>query len=133
MCNTGRSPPGQPMWCLWRSKWHWNTLFSGFPLSISFHRSYILIYYRRGDTKPVGGRSSRQSYPTDMSNVHSQDNNGRLYHSQSNRWRAWFQQVRSTCWVHAGPVVITNKVVLALPNRARHQICPGKQWPLRWA
>jgi hypothetical protein len=35
------SRPGQSMWDLWLTKWHWERFFSeffGFPLSISFHR-----------------------------------------------------------------------------------------------
>jgi hypothetical protein len=35
------SRPGQSMWDLWWTKWHWAMFFSeffGFPLSISFHR-----------------------------------------------------------------------------------------------
>jgi hypothetical protein len=38
------SIPGQSMWDLWWTKWHWDRFFSeyfGFPLSISFHRCSI--------------------------------------------------------------------------------------------
>jgi hypothetical protein len=38
------SIPGQSMWDLWWTKWHWDRFFPdyfGFPLSISFHRFSI--------------------------------------------------------------------------------------------
>jgi hypothetical protein len=40
------SIPGQSMWDLWWTKWHWDRFspeFFGFPLSISFHRCSIII------------------------------------------------------------------------------------------
>jgi hypothetical protein len=42
------SIPGQSMWDLWWTKWHWDRFFSmyfGFFLSISFHRCYITRKY----------------------------------------------------------------------------------------
>jgi hypothetical protein len=42
---------GQSMWDLWWTKWHWDRVFSeffGFAVSMSFHRSFILIYHLRG-------------------------------------------------------------------------------------
>jgi hypothetical protein len=36
--------PGQSMWDLWWTKWHWDRFFPeyfGFPLSIAFHRCSI--------------------------------------------------------------------------------------------
>jgi hypothetical protein len=41
------SRPGQFMWDLWWTKWHWDILFSesfGFLLSVSFHRCSIFTY-----------------------------------------------------------------------------------------
>jgi hypothetical protein len=60
-----RSPvslPGQSMWDLWWTKWHWDRLFSeffGFPLSISFHRRSAYSYIICGmNNMPVSGSSS---------------------------------------------------------------------------
>jgi len=57
-CNSGRSycngvssitkRPGKSMWDLWPNKWHCDRFFSeyfGFPKSVSFHQSSILIIF----------------------------------------------------------------------------------------
>jgi hypothetical protein len=39
--STGGSSPGQVMWDLWWTKWHWGQVFSeyfGFPCQFSFHQ-----------------------------------------------------------------------------------------------
>jgi hypothetical protein len=45
------SLPGQFMWDLWWTKWHWDRFFSesfGFPLSVSFHRCSIFTHVSSG-------------------------------------------------------------------------------------
>jgi hypothetical protein len=56
------SIPGQSMWDLWWTKWHWDRFFPeyfGFPLSISFHRcsiarKKIIIFITGLHNKPQG-------------------------------------------------------------------------------
>jgi hypothetical protein len=46
--------PGQFMWDLWWTNWHWDRFFSkflGFVLSVSFHCGSILIYCLGGEQK----------------------------------------------------------------------------------
>ena len=63
-CHAGGpvSIPGQSVWDLWRTKWHWDRFFPeyfGFPLSISFHRCSItrkkhIIFITGLHNKPQG-------------------------------------------------------------------------------
>jgi type VI protein secretion system component VasA len=51
--------PGQSLWDLWWTKWHWDRFFPeyfGFPLSISFHRCSIT----RKNEKKINQSSSSQ-------------------------------------------------------------------------
>ena len=49
-CSYHRGPgsiPGQSMWDLWWTEFHWDRFvskYSGLPLSVSFHQSSILIH-----------------------------------------------------------------------------------------
>jgi hypothetical protein len=45
--GSSNSMPGQSMWDLWWTKWHWDRFLSeyfSFPLSVSFHHCSILIF-----------------------------------------------------------------------------------------
>jgi hypothetical protein len=60
--------PGQSMWDLWWTKWHWDRFFSksfGFLLSISFLRCSIFIHMSPGVwTKcPLGAKFRRDTVP----------------------------------------------------------------------
>jgi hypothetical protein len=62
------SRPGQSVWDLWWTKWHWDTFFNeffGFPLSVSsFHQRSILLYLHLGkNNRSVGSRSSETVSP----------------------------------------------------------------------
>jgi hypothetical protein len=51
---------GYSKWDLWWTKWYWGRFFSeffAFPLSLSFHNGFILIYAGDEPTD-VGGYSS---------------------------------------------------------------------------
>jgi hypothetical protein len=57
--------PGQSMWDLWWTEWHWDRFFSelfGFTLSVSFHRRSSNSYHGGMNNIYVSGSSSETSH-----------------------------------------------------------------------
>jgi hypothetical protein len=63
------SCPGQSLWDLWWTKWHWDWVFSefGFPLSVSFRHGspYTCVTWRMNNW-PFVAAVQRQSHPINM-------------------------------------------------------------------